>query len=132
MKQVAPFAGFHTQTALSEGLRTLFMRLQTELELDQPLAVYLAGGVAVHLYTGQRVTTDIDAEFAGLLALPQDLVLDVTLEDGTSQVLYFDTNYNPTYSLMHGRCQEDALALDVGASARWYSVAQIAHLKSAS
>lgn len=116
MKRLAPFAGFHTQTALSLGLRTLFKQLQTELELDQPLAVYLAGGMAVHLYTGQRVTTDIDAEFLGRLAIPQDLVLDVTLEDGTSQVLYFDTNYNPMFALMHERYQEDALALDVGAS----------------
>lgn len=107
---------FHTDTALADGLRKLFLNLEQRVTLSEPLKVYIAGGMAVHLYTGQRVTTDIDAEFAGRLAIPQDLVLDVKLEDGSSSPLYFDVNYNPMFALMHERYQEDSLLLELGLS----------------
>jgi len=42
---------FHTQTALAEGLRELFRQLEERLSLRSPVNVYLAGGMAVHLYT---------------------------------------------------------------------------------
>ncbi len=70
--------------------------------------------MAVHLYTGKRVTGDIDAEFAGRVILPQDLAVVVTLEDGIEQVVYLDTNYNPTFALMHDDYQDDAHALHLG------------------
>jgi len=108
------YSGFHTQTMLAQGLRTLFISLETRLHLDRPVAVYLAGGMAVHMYTGARVTTDIDAEFAGRLAIPQDLVIDVKHEDGSIRPLYFDVNYNPMFALMHEYYQEDSIALDIG------------------
>ena len=56
---------FHTRTALAEGLRELFKQLEARLSLRSPMNVYLAGGMAVHLYTATRVTTDVDAEFGG-------------------------------------------------------------------
>lgn len=56
---------FHTRTALAEGLRKLFKQLEERLSLRSPVNVYLAGGMAVHLYTASRVTTDVDAEFGG-------------------------------------------------------------------
>lgn len=74
---------FHTRTALAEGLRKLLKQLETRLSLRSPLYVYLAGGMAVHLYTANRVTTDVDAEFSGRVHLPNDLMVEVTLEDGT-------------------------------------------------
>jgi hypothetical protein len=92
---------FHTHTALANGLRELFKQLEERLALSSPLNVYLAGGMAVHLYTATRVTTDVDAEFAGRVFLPNDLMVEVTLEDGTQQVVYLDTNYNSTFALMH-------------------------------
>jgi len=55
---------FHTRTALADGLRELFKQLEDRLALRDPLNVYLAGGMAVHLYTASRVSTDVDAEFA--------------------------------------------------------------------
>ncbi|MGC8020685.1 hypothetical protein ACP3WW_23510, partial [Salmonella enterica] len=64
---------FHTHTALAEGLRELFKQLEQRLALGRPLNVYLAGGMAVHLYTADRVTTDVDAEFGGRVHLPNDL-----------------------------------------------------------
>lgn len=111
MKQQA--IDFHTQTALARGLRTLFQRLEERLELSQPLKVYLAGGMAVHLYTAQRVTTDVDAEFAARLILPNDLMVQVELEDGSEQVVYLDTNYNSSFALMHEDYLDDAIALDL-------------------
>ncbi|MFA5683177.1 MAG: hypothetical protein WCZ65_12285 [Lysobacteraceae bacterium] len=47
---------FHTDTAFARGLRELFGGLEKRLALRQPLTAYLAGGMAVHLYTGKRVT----------------------------------------------------------------------------
>lgn len=83
---------FKLGTALARGLRELLEQLEGQLNLKAPLQVYLAGGMAVHLYTGQRVTGDVDAEFAGRVILPQDLAVVVTLEDGEEQVVYLDTN----------------------------------------
>lgn len=60
---------FHTRTALAEGLRELFRQLEERLSLRSPLNVYLAGEMAIHLYTASRVTTDVDAEFGGRVAM---------------------------------------------------------------
>ncbi len=106
--------GFYTHTALAEGLRDLMTQLEGRLLLQKPLTVYLAGGMAVHLYTASRVTTDVDAEFAGRVMLPQDLLVDVKLENGVTQAIYLDTNYNPTFALMHEDYQEDSIPVDLG------------------
>lgn len=105
---------FYTHTALARGLRELFVQLELRLALQQPLAVYLAGGMAVHLYTANRVTTDVDAEFGARVLLPNDLMVEITLEDGTPQVVYLDTNYNASFALMHEEYLSDAIALDMG------------------
>lgn len=105
---------FHTRTALAQGMRELFLRLQDKLSLSQPVNVYLAGGMAVHLYTATRVTTDVDAEFGARVFVPNDLMVEVTLEDGTSQVVYLDTNYNSTFALMHEDYLSDSIPVDLG------------------
>ena len=105
---------FHTHTALAEGLRELLKRLGERLALRSPLNVYLAGGMAVHLYTANRVTCDVDAEFGGRVYLPNDLMVEVTLEDGTPQVVYLDTNYNPTFALLHEDYLDDSIPVDLG------------------
>lgn len=105
---------FHTQTALAEGLRHLLKDLETRLSLGKPLTAYLAGGMAVHLYTATRVTTDVDAEFSGRILIPNDLMVEVTLEDGSPQVIYLDTNYNSTFALMHEDYQQDSIPVDLG------------------
>jgi hypothetical protein len=105
---------FKLGTALAQGLKTLLEQLEDQLSLKSPLQVYLAGGMAVHLYTGKRVTGDVDAEFGGRILLPQDLAVVVTLEDGEEHVVYLDTNYNPTFALMHEDYQSDSWPLDLG------------------
>lgn len=105
---------FHTHTALANGMRELFRQLQERLDLRQPLNVFLAGGMAVHLYTAKRVTTDVDAEFGARVFIPGDLLVDVILEDGSTKAVYFDTNYNSTFALMHEDYIQDAIPLDFG------------------
>lgn len=105
---------FHTRTALAEGLRALFRQLEGRLSLSQPVNVYLAGGMAVHLYTASRVTADVDAEFGGRVFLPSDLIVEVILEDGSPQTIYLDTNYSSTFALMHEDYHDDAIPIDLG------------------
>lgn len=105
---------FHTGTALAVGLRELFKQLEERLSLRSPLNVYLAGGMAVHLYTASRVTTDVDAEFGSRVFIPNDLIVDVTLENGTRVSIYFDTNYNASFALLHEDYLDDAIPLDLG------------------
>jgi hypothetical protein len=105
---------FYTHTALADGLRELFQQLEGRLSLRAPLNVYLAGGMAIHLYTANRVTTDVDAEFGGRVFLPNDLMVEITLEDGSPQVIYLDTNYNSTFALMHEDYLGDAIPVDLG------------------
>jgi len=100
-------------TALANGLRELLAQTQERLALKQPLHIYLAGGLAVHLYCGTRVTSDVDAEFSARVFLPPDLLVNVRLEDGTVKVLHFDTNYNSTFALMHEDYVKDSVETDL-------------------
>jgi hypothetical protein len=110
----------HTDTALAKGLQALLKRLEARLGLRVPVKVFLAGGMAVHLYTAGRVTTDVDAEFGARLLLPNDLAVEIALEDGTPQLVYLDTNYNPTFALMHEDYQNDAIPVELGLE--WFHV----------
>jgi len=105
---------FHTRTALARALGELLKQLEERLSLQSAVNVYLAGGMAVHLYTSYRVTTDVDAEFGARLFIPNDLIVDVVLEDGTREAVHFDTNYNSTFALMHEDYTKDAIPLDMG------------------
>jgi hypothetical protein len=107
-------AEFHTHTALTGALKRLFLALEKSLALTSPLAVFIAGGMAVHLYSGVRVTTDVDAEFGSRVFIPRNLMVEVVLEDGSIQVVYLDTNYNSTFALMHEDYLDDALPIDLG------------------
>jgi hypothetical protein len=105
---------FYTKTALAEGLRDLLNQVEKRLSLTQPLTVYLAGGMAVHLYTAARVTADVDAEFSARVLVPNDLAVEITLENGSPQVIYLDTNYNSTFALMHEDYQSDTRPVQLG------------------
>lgn len=111
---MSPKPPLHVHTALAVGLRELLRQLEDRLALSRPVNVYLAGGMAVHLYTADRVTTNVDAEFGERVFVPSDLMVEVTLEDGRSQLVYFDTNYNPTFALMHEDYLDDAVPVDMG------------------
>ncbi len=98
-------------------MRELFTQLEERLALGHlqhtRLTAYLAGGMAVHLYTGKRITTDVDAEFSARVLVPKDLAVEVTADNGDQQVVYFDTNYNPMFAMLHEDYQQDAIAVDL-------------------
>ena len=100
-------------TALGRGLRELLAKLAARLDLDREVHVFLAGGMAVHLYLGKRVTSDVDAEFSARVLVPSDLIVDVVLEDGQRKALHFDTNYNSTFALMHEDYLQDSVPTDM-------------------
>jgi hypothetical protein len=114
MTQAPKPSKLHLDTGLAKGLAQLFHELEQILDLQRQVNAYLAGGMAMHLYTGSRFTTDVDAEFDARLLLPADLSVMTKLDDGSDQMLYLDTNYNPTFALMHEDHQMDAQAIDIG------------------
>lgn len=110
----------HTNTALANGLRELLHRLEQHIDLRVPINVFLAGGMAVHLYTASRTTCDVDAEFSSAdpnqrvrMIIPADIAVEIEV-DGVETVVYFDTNYNSTFALMHEDYMDDALPVQMG------------------
>ena len=78
---MTPNIAFHTHTALAAGLRQLLKQLEDRLALATPLTMYLAGGMAVHLYTAARVTTDVDAEYSARVNIPDDVMAKLYPEE---------------------------------------------------
>ncbi|MFK4705603.1 F420-0:gamma-glutamyl ligase-like protein [Roseateles asaccharophilus] len=67
---------------------------------EKPLVVVVAGGAAVHLYTGARVSKDLDAEFLARVLKP-DVVVAYTDSDGTERTVHLDRTYTTTLGLLH-------------------------------
>jgi hypothetical protein len=101
---------FSLDTDLARGLKTLVQTLETRIGLRDPIKMFIAGGMAAHLYTGLRVTTDVDAEFSKRILLPSDLIVETA--GGT--MLYVDASYNSTFALMHEDYLDDALPVPLG------------------
>lgn len=99
-------------TLFGQGLQTLFQQLEQKLELKTSVNVFLAGGMAVNLYTGNRTTTDVDVEFSKRISIPKDLVVFVTTPDGKQWPLYIDTNYNSSFALMHKDYLDNVISVD--------------------
>jgi hypothetical protein len=78
-----------------------------------PVRLYVAGGAALHLRTGARISEDIDAVFSRRVVLKDDLQVAYRGPDGRARVLYLDRNYNDTLGLMHEDAYEDAEPLEV-------------------
>lgn len=78
-----------------------------------PIAVIVAGGAALHLYTGERVSKDIDAEIKARFLPPDNLQVSYRGADGQSRLLYFDTQYNTTYALLHEDAEADAYPIRI-------------------
>jgi hypothetical protein len=73
--------------------------------------MYVAGGAAMHFYTGERISNDVDAVFSKRIALPNDLEVAYRDPDGAARLLYFDRQYNDTFALMHEDAHEDSAPL---------------------
>ena len=75
--------------------------------------VYVAGGAASHIYTGSRLSAEVDATLGRRLLLPDDLQVMYKAEDGKHRTLYFDRQYNDTLGLMHDDAHADSVSIDV-------------------
>lgn len=78
-----------------------------------PIRMYVAGGAALHMYTGERVSRDIDATFSRRIALPENLEAAYRDADGAARLLYFDRQYNDTFGLAHQDAQDDSVQLSI-------------------
>jgi hypothetical protein len=78
-----------------------------------PIKMYVAGGAALHFYTGERVSRDVDAVFSRRIALPEDLDVAYRDADGAARLLYFDRQYNDALSLMHEDAHDDSIPLSL-------------------
>jgi hypothetical protein len=101
---------FNVDTDLAAGLIELIRQLDQSLELTEPVQMYIAGGMATHLYTASRVTADVDAEFSKRFLVPADLLV----ETAEGNMLYLDASYNSTFALMHEDYLSDAIKVPMG------------------
>ena len=98
-----------------EAFRELVQRIALPLasapKRALPIHMYVAGGAAVHFYTGERISLDVDAAFSHRIALPENLEVAYRDADGAARMLYFDRNYSDTLALLHEDSYDDSIAL---------------------
>ena len=99
--------------AFVELARRLVVALSGAPRERLPVRMFVAGGAALHLYTGERVSRDVDAVFSHRIALPEDLDIGYRDADGAARLLYFDRQYNDSLSLMHEDAKDDSLPLSL-------------------
>lgn len=67
------------EACIAEPLKGLPKRLL-------PIRMYVAGGAALHFYTGERTSKDIDASFSRRILLPEDLEVSYRDADGAARL----------------------------------------------
>lgn len=99
--------------AYIEAFKTLVQRLLRSARITpkEPIAMYLAGGAAMHFYTGARMTDDVDAVFDRKLLVPSDSAVIYRDSEGKARSVYLDPNYNETHALLHENAHQDAVRL---------------------
>jgi hypothetical protein len=97
--------------AFTELVQRIAASLRELPKRSLPIQMYVAGGAAMHFYTGERMSNDVDAVFSKRIALPSDLEVTYRDPDGAARLLYFDRQYNDTFALMHENAHEDSVPL---------------------
>lgn len=90
---------------------------------ENPVIAYIAGGSACYLYTGIRMSHDVDAEFSLRIIRP-DVIVSFTDEQGIERTVHLDTNYSNTLGLMHD--EYDKRALSSGLVAQGFQIMLLA------
>lgn len=98
--------------AFYEVLARVQQSLQDSKAEELPIRMYIAGGSAFHLWTGARVTEDIDAVFSKRVLLGDDIEVSYRDPDGRARLMYLDRNYNDTLGLLHEDAYRDSCALE--------------------
>lgn len=105
----------HTRREYVGAFRELVQRIAQPLasvpKRALPIQMYVAGGAALHFYTGERISLDVDAAFSRRIALPENLEVAYRDADGAARLLYFDRNYSDTLALLHEDSYDDSIAL---------------------
>lgn len=99
--------------ALLEVLKRIEVVFRGYDKAALPIRMVIAGGTALYLHTGERVTEDVDATFSRRVLLGQDIEVAYRDADGRAALLYLDRNYNDTLGLMHEDADDDALRVDI-------------------
>jgi Nucleotidyltransferase of unknown function (DUF6036) len=97
--------------AFTELVQRIAAPLRVLPRRSLPIKMYVAGGAAMHFYTGERISNDVDAMFSKRIALPSDLEVAYQDLDGAARLLYFDRQYNDTFALMHENAHDDSVPL---------------------
>ena len=104
-------------TGYREAFESLLRRVQQHLAAIPPAALpirmFIAGGAALHVHTGSRVTMDVDATFSRRVLFADDLSVLWRDAAGKARALYLDRNYNDTLGLMHEDAYDDAVPIEV-------------------
>lgn len=101
-----------TDPAYLRAFREIVARIGRGLG-DSPARMYVAGGAAVHFYTGVRISEDIDATFSRRIVPSEALEVSYTDTVGAPRLLYFDTQYNESFALVHEEAHDDSIPLAI-------------------
>ena len=100
-----------------KAFATIMSRIDAALgtaKPKKPVIVCVAGGAAMHFYTGARYSRDIDAKIlARVMIDPQELQVAYQGNDGRARLLYFDTQYNDSFALLHHAAYDEARPIAV-------------------
>lgn len=105
---------FNKEAPFSKGLRLLFAKLESHLNLDRPCPIYLVGDAAANLYADFPSSGAIQIELGARVYIPKDLTAQVALENGATLLFYFDPNHNSNFSMMHPNYRERSVHVDLG------------------
>jgi len=101
------------QEAFNEVLRRVQKQLSGSNPGVLPIRMYIAGGAALHLLTGERVTEDIDATFSKRVLFDDAIEVSYRDPDGRARLMYLDRNYNDTLGLLHEEAYTDSQPYDM-------------------
>ena len=99
--------------AFAQVVARLAAKLAKSPPQTAPIRMYVAGGAALYLLTGVRVSEDIDATFSRRLVLGEDVEISYRDADGRARLLYLDRNYNDTLGLLHEDAYADSLPVRI-------------------
>lgn len=104
----------HTDTPVARAFAQMVERLSTLWDLQnqgQDVHMYVSGGMAMHLYTGTRIPTDVDVEFMERVVVPSAAQVTCTTEHGQSLDLRIDATHHHAQCLLHEWHRHDAIAI---------------------
>jgi hypothetical protein len=108
-----PVARKEYVAAFREVVSRIAAPLASAPKRQLPVRMYVAGGAAMHFYTGERISEDVDAVFSHRFALPENLEVSYRDADGAARLLYFDRQYNDTFGLLHAAAHDDSVPLAI-------------------